>query len=87
VLLGDADGNRRGNDNVGGRFGLHRLVGRRARLRDRDRVERVGPERRVRAVLFGAADGDERDVDVGVTHVGPGGVRESHTGSSTGRVV
>lgn len=87
MLLGDADGDWRGDGNFGGRFPLHRLVGRRARLGDRDRVERVGPERRVWAVLFSAADGDERDVDVGVTYVGPSDIRKSHTAPSPGRVV
>jgi hypothetical protein len=38
-------------------------------------------------VLFRAADREERDVDVGVAHVGPRDLAEAHTVTSAAGVV
>jgi hypothetical protein len=51
-------------------------------LGDGDGVQCVGAERRVRSVLFRAADRKERDVDVGVPDVGPSDLAEAHTDTS-----
>ena len=42
--------------------------------------QRVDAQRRVGTVLFGAADGQDRDVGVGVPDVGPRRFGEVHTG-------
>jgi hypothetical protein len=64
VLGGDADRDRR-------RDGHRRVAGLGARRRDGAGAQGVGPEWRVRAVLLGAADGQQRRVRVQGVGVGP----------------
>jgi len=55
-------------------------VGRNASLGDGGCGERVGAERRVRAVLFGAADREHRKVALAVPYLGPCCRRKLHIG-------